>query len=321
MTQKQSLLDQVQRNIQTGKMDGSWIITGGYDHEKKRFALDICSMLFKQNINEYSTFHPDIKWLECSLTDEAKRDIQKTILAGKAVQIPTDAPRKRDISVDDVREGIQFLSLKPGENGWRVLIINPADKMNESAANALLKVLEEPSLHCVILLLCQNMGKLLPTIKSRCRKMTLAPMTATELSNRLHTLYPALSADDLRGIISLSDCSLGLARDICEHDGVALYQSMRSVFTAGRNASSDAIKALVDQVGDDTIRYQLLQKFILDFVADCARENALTQPFLAEDFLDIFQELSQQFSDIKRISLDKNQVLQAALFKVAGAFS
>ena len=96
---------------------------------------------------------------------------------------------------------------------------------------------------------------------------------------------------------------------------------MRSVFTAGRNASSDAIKALVDQVGDDTIRYQLLQKFILDFVADCARENALTQPFLAEDFLDIFQELSQQFSDIKRISLDKNQVLQAALFKVAGAFS
>lgn len=321
MTQTQSPLEQVRQTLQAGKMDGSWIITGGYEYEKKRFVLDVCSMLFKQNINDKYAFHPDIKWLECSLTDEAKRDIQKTILAGKAVQVSADAPRKRDISVDDVREGIQFLSLKPGENGWRVLIINPADKMNESAANALLKVLEEPSSHCVILLLCQNMGKLLPTIKSRCRKITLAPMSETELSDRLHTLYPALSADELRGIVSLSDRSLGLAREICENDGIALYQSMRSIFTAGANVSSDTIKALVEQVGDDTIRYQLLQKFILDFVVGCARENALTQPFLAEDFLDMFQELNQQFADIKRISLDKKQVLQAALFKVAGVFS
>ena len=154
--------EQIKKSVDTGKIGGSWLITGGFEREQKEFVQQVCSYLLKQDLKDIGSFHPDLKWIECGLTEEAKKEIQKNILAGKSIDENADFSHKQEITIDDIRSGIQFLSLKTAPDHWRILVIDPIDKMNESASNALLKALEEPSEHSVIFLLCHNISGLEP---------------------------------------------------------------------------------------------------------------------------------------------------------------
>src|SRR5258708_5465301 len=94
-----------------------------------------------------------------------------------------DPKRKKlrsEIVVDDTRSIAAFLRLTPAEGSWRVVIVDGADVMNRNAANAVLKILEEPPQKAVLLLVSDNPGRLLPTIRSRCRILALKPLAAAE---------------------------------------------------------------------------------------------------------------------------------------------
>src|SRR4029077_13207291 len=88
-------------------------------------------------------------------------------------------PRRRrlrsEIVVDDTRAIAAFLRLTPAEGGWRVVVVDGADEMNRNAANALLKILEEPPSRALLLLVAHSPGRLLPTIRSRVRRFPLSP--------------------------------------------------------------------------------------------------------------------------------------------------
>ena len=83
---------------------------------------------------------------------------------------------RTQIAVDDVREISGFMRLTPAEGGWRVVVVDGAEDLNQNSANALLKVLEEPPPRAVLLLVCAAPGRLLPTIRSRCRRLRLTPL-------------------------------------------------------------------------------------------------------------------------------------------------
>ena len=93
--------------------------------------------------------HPDIRVLQ-------RRVNEKT---GKL---------RSEILIEDVRDVLDFLHLKPAESHWRVVIIDAADDLNRNAANAILKMLEEPAARTVLILVSHAPGSLLPTIRSRC---------------------------------------------------------------------------------------------------------------------------------------------------------
>ncbi|QGZ95132.1 DNA polymerase III subunit delta' [Terricaulis silvestris] len=101
--------------------------------------------------------HPDLFILRRGLNDRGK-------------------PR-REIAVDDARELGQFFSLAPSEGGMRIAIIDAADDLNNNSANAILKTLEEPPARSVLLLVCHAPGAILPTIRSRCRRLALRPVS------------------------------------------------------------------------------------------------------------------------------------------------
>jgi len=92
---------------------------------------------------------------------------------------------RSQIAVDDVRAVRRFLSLSAADGGWRVVIVDAADEMNRSAANALLKVLEEPPARTALLLVAHSPAALLPTIRSRCRTLDLRPLGPAELAAAL----------------------------------------------------------------------------------------------------------------------------------------
>ena len=128
-----------------------------------------------------------------------------------------DPKRKKprsEIVVDDVREASSFLHLTPGEGAWRVVVVDAADEMNRNAANALLKMLEEPPSQSLLLLVSHAPGRLLPTIRSRCRRLRLAPLPDDLIASALDASCRDLTAEDRALLLQLAEGSLGRALEL-----------------------------------------------------------------------------------------------------------
>ena len=152
------------------------------------------------------------------------------------------------ITVDDTREIEKFLHLTSAEGGWRVVVIDGADEMNPNAANALLKILEEPPRRCLLLLVAHSTGRLLPTIRSRCRKMAL-PALAPVLVRRLLARYrPDLDEEQADAIAALADGSIGRALDLAGAGGVELYQTVLGLLNREVGIDPAALHAFADRL-------------------------------------------------------------------------
>jgi len=86
-----------------------------------------------------------------------------------------------EIAVDAVREGLQVFHLSAAFGGWRAAIVDCADELNPNSANALLKMIEEPPERSLILIVSHRPGQVLATIRSRCRRLRLEPLTEDEI--------------------------------------------------------------------------------------------------------------------------------------------
>src|SRR5690606_35641741 len=99
------------------------------------------------------------------------------------------------ITVEEIRRLSRFLSMTSFDGGYRVVIVDPAEDMNTSAANALLKSLEEPPPRTIFILITHSPGRLLPTIRSRCQTMRLQPLDNDLLADLLARLGTDLPDD------------------------------------------------------------------------------------------------------------------------------
>ena len=95
------------------------------------------------------------------------------------------------IRVDDVRRTVSFFGSTAGEGGWRIAIVDAIDDLQREGANALLKVLEEPPQHSLLLLVSHAPGRELPTIRSRCRRLLLRPLAPDNVVRALSWRRPA----------------------------------------------------------------------------------------------------------------------------------
>ncbi len=98
---------------------------------------------------------------------------------------------RAEIAVDDVRDGLSIFRTTAGAGGWRIVIIDAADDLNRSSANALLKMLEEPPRQAVFMLIAHRPGALLPTIRSRCRVLRLGSLSEATVAEGLRRLVDA----------------------------------------------------------------------------------------------------------------------------------
>ncbi len=102
-----------------------------------------------------------------------------------------------EIRVDDVRRIIDQFHLAPAETGWRIAIVDSADDLNRNAANALLKLIEEPPDHALFLIVSHRPRQLLATLRSRCQRIDLAPLAMPDLVAVLRSLQPTRAEADL----------------------------------------------------------------------------------------------------------------------------
>ncbi|ESQ75465.1 DNA polymerase III subunit delta' [Asticcacaulis sp. AC402] len=126
-----------------------------------------------------------------------------------------DAKLKKNITVDAVREVGEFFSKAPSRSAYRVCIIDSVDDLNVNSANALLKILEEPPHKGIIFLISHSPGRLLPTIRSRCRRLTFAPWSDAQVNTFLRQRIE-LEDEAIDRLVRLSHGAPGRALSLME---------------------------------------------------------------------------------------------------------
>jgi DNA polymerase-3 subunit delta' len=223
------------------------------------------------------------------------------------------------IVVDTVREVSGFLRLTPAEGGWRVVVIDGAEDLNRNAANALLKVLEEPPPRAVLLLVCSAAGWLLPTVRSRCRRLRLAPLAEPVVANLLGRALPELAEAERQRLAGLAGGSIGRALLLAEQGGVATAElAARTLRAPLRLTTPDAL-VVADAIANDDEAFSgfmdLLRAGLATAVrrvargqADPALAHALGRRSLA-DWVAIWQGLGTIQDETEGLHLDKREAL------------
>ena len=182
------------------------------------------------------------------------------------------------VTVDEIRRVNRFLSMTSHDGGYRVVIVDPADDMNTSAANALLKNLEEPPSRTVFILISHSPGGLLPTIRSRCQMVRLSPLADNDLMEALGGLEPPPPPDDAarRALAERAGGSVRMAVLLTQYGGLEIADATDAV-VRGRNLDVAAAHRLADAVAgrDSAIQFDIFNRHVLDLLAEAASAAAL----------------------------------------------
>ena len=142
---------------------------------------------------------------------------------------PDTGRMRAEIAVDDVRELGAFMHMTPAMGQWRVAIVDAADEMNRNSANAVLKILEEPPPNAVLLIVAHAPGRLLPTIRSRCRRLVLQPLSDEIVVRLLGDYAPGVKEEERAVLARLSEGSIGRALELAGAGSLDLYREMVDV--------------------------------------------------------------------------------------------
>ena len=284
----------------------SWLIVGGKGLGKKELVQSIALQLLGEK-----GMSSGFKILECGLTEEAKKKIQKDILEGKVVEEASEDDKKSEITVEDVRGAINFLSLKT-TLPCKILVISLAEQMNINAQNALLKTLEEPFDKTLIFLLSENPAKLLPTILSRCQKIYLHPLSKDQMIQQIQTKYP--QEENAQWIADIAQGLPGVAEEICAHDGLKLYTQLNSFFIPIQKLDIAQVLTFAQETAKDSHLYHLAQFFILNFLHSQALNSPLS---MGQRWTKIHTWVESLIRKTDSLYLDKAQVLSDIILKIA----
>jgi DNA polymerase III subunit delta' len=158
------------------------------------------------------------------------------------------------IRVEDVRETVPFFGSTAREGGWRIAIVDAVDELNASGANALLKVLEEPPERALLLLVSHSASRVLPTIRSRCRILTLRPLEPADLGAAI-AAATGRAADDQEIFQAAGAADGSVARALAMLDGDAIELRQHAMAMLDRLPATDtkALHALGEAIaGTDT---------------------------------------------------------------------
>ena len=210
-------------DVAAGRLHHAWILAGPRGIGKATLAFRFVRYLLAGQ----SGFLPE-EAEAAPLHLTADDPVFRRVASGGHADLRTVEPAgaRGEIRVAAVRDAIRFLRLTPGESVWRALIVDGADSMNPNAQNAALKVLEEPPPNVVILLVTHRPSLLLPTVRSRCRILRLAPLDRPAFDEALADIEPELDAEARERLYAVSGGSPGAALELEQLGGRALKEAV-----------------------------------------------------------------------------------------------
>jgi DNA polymerase-3 subunit delta' len=236
--------------------------------------------------------HPDMRWLERLLNERTGN-------------------LNRNISVDQVRELGEFMGLTAALSPWRVVVVDSVDDLEASGANALLKILEEPPANTLFFLVSHAPGRLLPTVRSRCRRLDFHPLDDDAMASILKA-QTDLDESARKQVIAMSFGSAGRALAFAELDLAKLENAALAILRQG-----DPTNARRSDLASELGRKAAGERYaaFLDLTPSLiAREARQLQGSQLERALDAYEKARELATVAPRLSLDP----AATVFQIGG---
>ncbi|WP_309666755.1 DNA polymerase III subunit delta' [Tabrizicola sp.] len=325
-----------------GRLHHAWMITGPKGVGKATLAWRLARFLLATPDSDGGMFAaPPPGDLEVAATHPVARRLlslaePRLFLLRRGLN-DKETALSQVISVDEVRRMKSFFALSAADGGRRVAIIDSLDELNTNAANALLKLLEEPPAGVTLFLIAHQPARLLPTIRSRCRELRLHPLGPEDLSAALTAAGGTVAPNDAPALAQLSSGSVGEAFRLTNLDGLKLYTALIRLFATLPRLDRPQALALAElgAAKGAAETFDLLVTMIDMFLARLARTGTLGQAppaaapneaallaRLAPDaragrlWADLAQSLASRARRGKAVNLDPAALLMDMLLKI-----
>lgn len=268
--------------FQTGRLPHGWLLTGPEGIGKASFAWRAARFLLATPVDQDDGLFgapPPPDTLDIAQDHPVVPRLRALSEPGLCLIRRGPRPDGKALSdvirIDEVRRLKSFFQMSAGGNGRRAVIVDCADEMNPSAANALLKELEEPPADAVLFLIAHRPSGLLPTIRSRCRVLRFQPLGPDDLRAALVQAGLPPPAE-MQGLAELSGGSVGGAVRLLSQDGLALYADLlrllQSLPRLDRPLALQLAEATGGKQGDD--RFAMTLTLLDTALARLARRGA-----------------------------------------------
>ncbi|MGC2854163.1 DNA polymerase III subunit delta' [Novispirillum sp. DQ9] len=321
---------------QTGRMHHAWLITGKRGIGKATLAYRIARFVLAGGGDGGLFGGPSTLALPEShpvfhrIAHGAHGDL-------RVIERQFDEKKKKlrgEIVVGDARDVGSFLSMTSAEGGWRVVIIDAVDEMNRNAANAVLKVLEEPPKRSLLLLLAHNPARLLPTIRSRCRRLALRPLADDTVATLLRRYRPELDAEDAQGLARLGEGSVGRALELAGEGGLQHYHGLIGLLRGLPRLDVPDLHDFTDKAARSDDSFRTTSELLLWWLARTISagghgtaptevvpgENGLFRTVLAaaplDRWVEVWEKISRLLERADAVNLDKKHVLLNAFLAI-----
>ncbi len=291
------------RAISKNQLSHSYIFEGAYGIGKNTFAIELAKTIMCES---EATDKPCNECPSCTMINA--RTHPDLIVIDKDTNVT---------KVDNIRDNlIREMEIKPYHSEHKIIIVKAADTVNIQGQNAMLKTIEEPPSYGIIILVCENMGSLLPTIKSRCITVRFNPLNKEEMEQYLVSRGVNGTKKDV--ISKLSDGSIGIINDILENEHyMELRQQAIGFIEKLEKADLMAIYDLVKEITDLKDDLEQILKFWLLWYRDVAvyktsKSKDLYYIDYHKQLLDMsskltYNKVSQNIEHIKKAILDIKQ--------------
>ena len=226
-----------------------------------------------------------------------------------------------EISVEAVRVGLQVFQLSAAFGGWRVAIVDCAEDLNRNSANALLKMVEEPPQRSLILIVSHRPGQVLATIRSRCRRLRLDPLTEDEIVEAVASLGPPWSEAGRQKIAAAAKRANGSVRAALvrlapesEAAGGLIDSIVAGLPRPDPRAVARLAEAIGGRAGDET--YRSFHRELYDWLASYARDFA-PQFGAVEEIGGLWDRIRAAERETEALNLDRKLHVQALIAEIA----
>jgi DNA polymerase-3 subunit delta' len=269
------------------RLHHGWLLTGPQGVGKAMAALQIARRLLAEAVGldpatpgmDVPFSHQTAKLMDAwshpdfALIDRLPKD-DKLVANTPRAEWSESEERARSIKVDQIRALNAMFATKPAMSFRRVIVIDEAETMEISAANALLKRLEEPPEGTIFLLVTHSPGRLLPTIRSRCRVLQFDTLSAADMRRALQTRLTDASPDEIDALIAAGQGSPGRALGFAGLDVAGLDAILATLAREG-DAGNARRLALAQQLSAKAAqaRYEVFLQRVPAVIAEAARQR------------------------------------------------
>ena len=226
-----------------------------------------------------------------------------------------------DIRVDDVRRAIHVFQHAASAGGYRVCIVDCAEDLNGSAANALLKLIEEPPPRSVFFIVAHKPSQVMPTIRSRCRKVLMRGLSEPELAQVAHLVGVESPDDDIAAAAARAHGSAREMLRILHGEGLDLDRSVNALLDRLPELDFRALHKLADQVAarDQQIAYDAMLAAVFDWMSRQVRTRAGEGAARLARFAEVWEKVAAEARETAALNLDKRPLVLSIFSDLAAA--